>query len=224
VRELLRPMLPMIVVLAVPIVPFLIFGQEGMERALHEWRENPPLPMIVAAAVVGLLATDIFLPIPSSLVSTLAGWQLGAVGGTAASWVGMTLGAAIGFALARWFGQPAVAWLTRADDLARTRLLAERFGPALLVLGRGVPILAEATVLLLGMHGMSWRRFLPPVLLANLGLALAYSVFGQIAERYQWLPLALAIAIALPVLMIAAFRALARSANQSNPSTRSESR
>ena len=223
-RELLRPMLPMIVVLAVPIVPFLIFGQEGMERALDEWRENPPPPMVVAAAVVGLLATDIFLPIPSSLVSTLAGWQLGAVGGTAASWVGMSLGAGVGFALARWCGQPAVAWLTRADDLARTRLLAERFGPALLVLGRGVPILAEATVLLLGMHGMSWRRFLPPVLLANLGLALAYSVFGQIAERYRWLPLALAIAIALPVLMIAAFRALARTSNHSNPSTRSESR
>jgi uncharacterized membrane protein YdjX (TVP38/TMEM64 family) len=210
VRELLRPMLPMIIVLAVPIVPFLIFGQEGMERALNEWRQHPPPRLVVAGAVVGLLATDIFLPIPSSLVSTLAGWQLGALGGTAASWIGMSLGAAIGFALARQFGQPAVAWLTREGDLARTRLLAERFGPALLVLGRGVPILAEATVLLLGMHGMSWRRFLPPVLLANLGLALAYAVFGQIAERYQWLPLALAIAIALPVAMIAAFRTLAR--------------
>jgi membrane protein DedA with SNARE-associated domain len=124
----------------------------------------------------------------------------------------MTLGAAIGFALARRFGSPAVAWLTRPKDLARTRLLAERFGPTLLVLGRGVPVLAEATVLLLGMHGMSWRRFLPPVLLANLGLALAYSVFGQIAERYHWLPLALAIAIALPVAMIAAFKACTTSA------------
>src|SRR5262245_2019809 len=198
-------MLPMIVVLAVPIVPFLIFGQEGMERLLAQWRQHPPPPMIVATAVVGLLATDIFLPIPSSLVSTFAGWQLGAMGGTAASWVGMTLGAAIGFALARWFGQPLVAWLTRRTDLDRTQLLAERFGPALLVLGRGIPVLAEATVLLLGMHGMSWRRFLPPVLLANLGLALAYSLLGQLAERYHLLPLALAIAIALPVAMIAAF-------------------
>jgi membrane protein DedA with SNARE-associated domain len=210
-------MLPMIVVLAVPIVPFLIFGQAGVERAIETWRENPPPPLFIAAAVIGLLATDIFLPIPSSLVSTLAGWQLGALAGTAASWAGMSLGAAIGFALAQYFGQPAVAWLTRPGDLARTRQLAERFGPALLVLGRGVPVLAEATVLLLGMHGMSWRRFLPPVLLANLGLALAYSVFGQIAERYQWLPLALAIAIALPVAMIAAFRAFAKPIPQSDP-------
>jgi membrane protein DedA with SNARE-associated domain len=200
-------MLPMLVVLAVPIVPFLIFGQEGMERALNDWRENPPPPSVVTAAVVALLATDIFLPVPSSLVSTLAGWQLGAIGGTAASWIGMTIGAAIGFALAQWFGQPAVAWLTRPADLVRTQLLAERFGPTLLVLGRGIPVLAEATVLLLGMHGMSWKRFLPPVLLANFGLALAYSVFGQLAERYHLLPLAIAIAIALPVAMIAAFKA-----------------
>jgi membrane protein DedA with SNARE-associated domain len=210
-------MLPMFVVLAVPIVPFLIFGQAGVERAIENWRQNPPPPLFVAAAVISLLATDIFLPIPSSLVSTLAGWQLGALAGTAASWAGMTLGAALGFALAQWFGQPAVAWLTRPGDLARTRLLAERFGPALLVLGRGVPVLAEATVLLLGMHGMSWRQFLPPVLLANLGLALAYSVFGQVAERYQWLPLALAIAIAFPVAIIAAFRAFARPIPHSHP-------
>ena len=220
VLELLRPMLPMIVVLAIPIVPFLLFGQEGLERALDQWHEHPPPPAYVATAVVALLATDVFLPIPSSLVSTLAGWQLGALAGTAASWIGMSLGAAIGFALARRFGGPAVAWLTRPGTIARTRLLAERFGPALLVLGRGVPVLAEATVLLLGMHGMSWRRFLPPVLLANLGLALAYSVFGQIAERYHWLPLALAIAIALPVAMIAAFKALTPAPSQTDTTDR----
>jgi membrane protein DedA with SNARE-associated domain len=103
-----------------------------------------------------------------------------------------------------------VAWLTRKDDLDRTRRLAERFGPALLILGRGVPVLAEATVLLVGMHGLSWRRFLPPVLLSNLGLAIAYAWFGQFAEQHQWLPLALGISIALPVLMVAAFRSIAK--------------
>ena len=208
-RELLRPMLPMIAVLAVPIIPFLLFG-ERFEAAIGAWRENPPAPWIVTLIVVSLLATDIFLPIPSSVVSTLAGWQLGAVGGALASWLGMNLGAVIGFVLARWWGQPLVVWLTRPDDLARTNRLAERFGPLLLVLGRGVPVLAEATVLLCGMHGLSWRKFLPPVLLSNLGLAVAYAVFGEVAERYHWLPLALAVSIALPVVMVAAFRAFAR--------------
>lgn len=209
-RELLRPMLPMIVVLAIPIVPFVLFGQERVEAQLQEWRERPPPPLLVAAAVVGLLASDIFLPIPSSAVATLAGWQLGAVGGALAAWVGLSVGAVLGFALARRFGQPVVAWLTRVKDLDRTRRLAERFGPALLVLGRGVPVLAEASVLLVGMHGLSWRRFLPPVLLSNLGLAIAYAIFGEIAGRHQWLPLALGVSIALPVLMVAAFRFISR--------------
>jgi uncharacterized membrane protein YdjX (TVP38/TMEM64 family) len=209
-RDLLRPMLPMIVVLAIPIVPFVLFGQEGIEAQLQAWRERPPPPQYVAAAVIGLLASDIFLPIPSSAVSTLAGWQLGAVGGALTAWAGMTLGAVIGFALAKQYGQPVVAWFTRRQDLERTRQLAERFGPALLILGRGVPVLAEASVLLLGMHALSWRRFLPPVLVANLVLAIVYAAFGEVAGRHQWLPLALGVSIALPVLMVAAFKLLTK--------------
>lgn len=209
-------MLPMILVLAVPIVPFLLFGEQ-VEDVLEDWRRSPPPAAVVAGAVVALLATDIFLPIPSSLVSTMAGWELGAPLGAAAAWLGMSLGACVGFVLARQYGQPLVVWLSRQRDLARTRRLAERFGPALLILGRGVPVLAEATVLLVGMHGMSWRRFLPPVLLSNLGLGVAYAAFGQIAERHQWLPLALAVSIALPVLMVAAFRTVAAENPPANP-------
>jgi uncharacterized membrane protein YdjX (TVP38/TMEM64 family) len=209
----------MIVVLAVPIVPFVLFG-ERVESWLAAWRDDPPAWPIVAAAVILLLATDVFLPIPSSLVSTLAGSQLGAWGGAVAAWVGMTSGAIIGFAVARQWGPRLVFCVTRPDDLRRTAALVDRLGPLLLVLGRGVPVLAEATVLLFGMHGLSWRRFLPPVLLANLGLALAYSLFGELAERYHSLPLALAVAIALPVLMVAAFRIWTRPAPTTDlPST-----
>lgn len=202
-------MLPMIVVLAVPLVPFVLFGSR-VDVWFESWRANPPAWPIVAGVVIALLATDVFLPIPSSLVSTLAGSQLGTIGGTATSWAGMSLGAILGFAIARQYGPPLVRWLTRAEDLDRTGRLIERLGPTLLVLGRGVPVLAEATVLLFGMHGLTWRRFLPPVLLANLGLALAYSLFGELAERYHSLPLALAVAVALPVLMVATFRAWTR--------------
>ena len=77
-------MLPMIFILAIPIVPFLLFGEQ-VEAALDRWRQHPPAWPLVAGAVVALLATDVFLPIPSSVVSTLAGGQLGLVGGTLAS-------------------------------------------------------------------------------------------------------------------------------------------
>ena len=209
-RDLLRPMLPMIAVLLVPIIPFLLFGAQ-VDAWWQQWQKNPPAPPIVAAMVVGLLATDIFLPIPSSLVSTLAGWELGVWYGTVAAWVGMSLGAILGFAIARQWGGPLVAWLTRPADLERTARLVERYGPAILVIGRGVPVLAEASVLILGMHGLTWRQFLPPVLLSNLGLAVAYAAFGRFSQHYQLLPLALAVSIALPVLMAAAFRRWSKS-------------
>ena len=56
------------------------------------------------------------------------------------------------------------------------------------------------------MHGLSWRRFLPPVLLSkSRAWRSPIPLFGEIAERYQWLPLALAVSIALPVLMVPRF-------------------
>lgn len=204
-KDLLRPMLPMIAVLLLPIVPFLLFGSQ-VEAWWHEWQRNPPEAPVVAAMVVGLLSTDIFLPVPSSVVATFAGWELGIWRGTAVAWLGMSLGAVLGFALARRWGRPLVTWLTRPGDLERTSALVARYGPTILVLGRGVPVLAEASVLILGMHGLAWSRFLPGVLLSNLGLAIAYAALGRFSQQYQLLPLALGVSIALPVLLVAAFR------------------
>ena len=42
-----------------------------------------------------------------------------------------------------------------------------------------------AAVLLAGIHRIPWRRFWPPVLLSNLGVALAYSLFGHVAEKLR---------------------------------------
>ena len=81
------------------------------------------------------------------------------------------------------------------------RELSDRYGAIVLIVTRGVTILAEASVLVMGVHRMRWRSFLPPVMLSNLGIAWAYSAFGDVAEQHHWLPLALGIAIALPVLL-----------------------
>ena len=199
-KPFIRPMIVMSLILLVPIVPFLLFGAD-FEAWVEHWSQQPYSKPATALIIIGLLATDILLPTPSSMISTLGGWQLGVVGGTLASWVGMTLGAVIGFALARRWGRPFVLWLSREEDLQRMHGLSQRFGPAVLIVGRGVPVLAEASVLLMGMHHLSWRRFLPAVLLSNLGIAFAYSAFGDFAEQHQWLPLALGVSIALPVLL-----------------------
>jgi uncharacterized membrane protein YdjX (TVP38/TMEM64 family) len=198
-QTLLRPLALVSVVLLVPIVPFVVFGAQ-LETWFHTWSEQQASRRVVAAVVVGLLATDIVLPVPSSMVSTFGGGQLGVLGGTLASWVGMTAAAVMGFALARWCGPAVTHWLSRPEDVRRLQRASDRYGPVFLVLARGVPVFAEASVLLLGLHRLAWRRFLPAVAASNLGIALAYSAFGTVAARHEWLPLALGISIALPLL------------------------
>ena len=199
-RDLIRPALVICVVLLVPIIPFLFFGEQ-MEQWVAEWRTQEYSKPVASAVIVSLLASDIFLPVPSSVLSTVGGYHLGPLLGTLVSWLGMTLGAIIGFWLARRFGHSFTLWFTTEPQLERMTIASQKFGPWMLVLVRGVPVLAEASVLLVGINQMSWRRFLPPVMLANFGLALAYSVFGEQADKHQMLPLAKGVAIALPVLL-----------------------
>lgn len=199
-RDLIRPLLPVVVVLLLPIVPFVAWG-DRFEAWVDQWREHPPPPTTTAGVAFGLLTSDIFLPIPSSVVSTLLGSQLGGLPGTLVSWAGMTAGAVLGFALARRWGQTWAFRMARPQDLDRIGRLRDRLGPLVLVVTRGVPVLAEASVLWMGMHGLPWRRFWTPILFSNLGLALAYSWFGAWAETHGGLPLALAFSIAFPVLL-----------------------
>ena len=198
-RGWFKPLLPVVVVILIPLVPFLMFG-EAFEARVIAWLKPATGPGAVFAAVAGLLASDIFLPIPSSMISTFGGARLGVWGGTAASWLGLTAGAVIGFALARWLGRPLAERFSDPQELQRMEQLSRRYGPLLIVFTRAVPLMAEASVLLFGSTGLTWRRFLPAVAAANLGIALAYSAFGDVAGQYDSLAFALAVSIALPVL------------------------
>jgi len=202
-RDLLVPMVLIALALAVPVVPFLLFGP-SLEEQIEGWLDASLSPATVAAIVVGLLAVDILLPVPSSVVSTFAGSTLGFAAGTAASWLGMTAGAVLAFVLARFLGRPAALWLSGREDLDRVDALSRRYGPAVLVLTRPVPVLAEASLLLLGSSRLPWRWFLLPVLLSNLGIAAIYAALGHWVQ----MPVALAASIALPLAAAALARRL----------------
>lgn len=212
-RELQRVLLLLALVVVVPILPFLAFGQP-MSEAVSQWLERGPSKSTVALAIVLLLGTDVFLPVPSSVVSTWGGASLGVFAGTVASWIGMSLGAAIGFWVARRWGRAVAVRLAGHEQLARMDRLSQRMGPVILVVTRTIPVLAEASVLLLGIHRLPWREFLPAVLLANLGIALGYSAFGQLAEENHWLVVALCISAALPLALTALLRGWGRQSSK----------
>jgi uncharacterized membrane protein YdjX (TVP38/TMEM64 family) len=141
--------------LAFILVPFTLFESQfsGWTGAVLDSNQSKP---IIAAVLAGLLAGDVFLPVPSSLVSTAAGYLLGLVPASLISWAGMTAGCGLGYVAGSWAGGAASAGrFVSESDLARVSTARERYGDWMLVLFRAVPVLAEASVIFAGFTRMS---------------------------------------------------------------------
>jgi uncharacterized membrane protein YdjX (TVP38/TMEM64 family) len=197
--------------IAVPLGPWLLWGAR-LDHAIAAWLEPPPPPAVLAAAEIGVLAADILLPVPSSLVATLGGASLGVVAGSGCGWLGLTLGSMAGWLLGRIAGARRLAGV---DPSARAAIAARerRFGPLAVVLTRPLPILAETTAILAGAAGMPWRAFLAAAAPANLAIAFAWSLAGALgreADSLQWVAVA---ALAVPATVAALTAVRARSAD-----------
>lgn len=163
--------------LALILVPFLLF-EDPLARLSASLVDAGRPRWLIATAVAGLLAADVLLPIPSSLVSTASGVLLGWAAGAVASWIGMTAGCAVAFWLGRSAGRSGARRLVGDAGLAGAERMTARFGRAAIVLSRPVPVLAEASAVLAGAFGMPFRIFLPLSALSNAGVALVYAVVG----------------------------------------------
>ena len=194
-----KPLLLITVVLILPLVLLVVWGETFLPAA-ERWQVDPPSRWALASMVVAILASDVFLPVPSGPISTLAGSQLGIVLGTIVSTLGMTVGAVIAFALARAWGRPLAERYSSPAQLAELESACANHGVWMLILTRPLPIVAEACALLVGALQMPWSQFLPAVTATNLLIAATYSALGDQAATYGWLPTALCASVALPLL------------------------
>ncbi len=205
-HRIMRPLAVVGAVLLVPVIPVLLLMETSFEQMLVDQLYRPWPVIATWSIVVGLLSIDILLPVPSSVISTYSGSQLGWCWGTLANWIGMCLGSIVAFAIARRWGHPIAVWLSGRDALERMHRTSDALAPYVLAVFRAVPVLAEASVLLFGIHRVAWRRFLPVLLLSNLGISLAYAAFGDYATRHQWLAWALGLSVAVPALLFVTMR------------------
>lgn len=184
--------------LALIIVPFICFGARmdaWTQRFLNSAADRPGL---TASILSGLLASDIVLPIPSSIVSTACGYFLGFWGGALASWLGMSVSGVLGYALAVGLGRaPLRRWLGDCE-LEKLEALYRRYGDWVIVLARPVPVLAEASVLFAGLGRMRFWRFLVLSLLSNAGISVAYAAIGTFSADLNSFLAAMSGAILLP--------------------------
>jgi len=198
-------------VLGLVVVPFLFFGER-----IDAWTQAflgsaAGRPGTTAAVLGGLLASDIVLPVPSSIVSTGCGYFFGFLGGTFVSWVGMSVSCILGFALAANVGRgPLRRWLGDRE-VEKLAALYGRYGDWVIVLARPVPVLAEASVLFAGLGRMRFGRFTVFSLLSNAGISAAYAAIGRFSADVNSFLAGLAGAILLPwVFMVVSKRVAKR--------------
>jgi len=198
-NHMIRNFLILVALVAMPLV-VLLMVPGGWEQRLEAWVRDTHSSGWLTALIAGLLAADIFLPTPSSVLATLAGAKLGVEWGSMTTWCGMTLGALVGFVAARCGGSLLLR-NEKSKESLRAQELLSAYGPLALAISRPIPLLAEAMVLLAGFYRMSWGRFLAPVALANLALSIGYAILGKSAEEKQWLPMALLLAAVVPLFI-----------------------
>lgn len=209
-RRLMRGLLVVGAALGVVIIPFAVLGLAFEER-VETWLREDLSPASRFWLLAGLLATDILLPIPSSAVSTYGGGLLGTAAATLASFLGMSVGAAAGFAVSRRYGAGLANWMVGGDDRAAVEGVVARRGPLAIVLLRPLPILAEASVLLVGAMRLSWSKFLPAMLSSNLVISVVYAACGEFFSGRDALPWAVVATGTIPLLATFVARAVLKS-------------
>lgn len=197
-NALLRWSLLFAILLAIVLVPFALFGDPLEAWTTQFLVSAGEHPLWTATVLAALLLSDILLPVPSSIVSTAAGYVLGMVGGTLTSLIGMTAGSLLGYWLGSRPGIPFARRIVGENDLERAGRLYERFGAWLIVIARPIPVLAEISAFAAGVGRMKLGRFILFSLLSNLGISLGYAAVGAYAATTDSFLLAFAGAILLP--------------------------
>ncbi len=194
--------------MAVILVPFVLLDRsiEQLSNALLASHQLDDLRY--ALLIAALLSADVFLPVPSSLVSAAAGIRLGLLHGALASWVGMTGGCLVGYYVGRSFGRDISQRIVGQAGWENASRGISRAGVWTVLLARPVPALAEATVLAAGSAGMPFVPFVLASGTANLAVSAVYAFAGAQGLESGSFLLALAAACVLPALGWASTKAI----------------
>jgi uncharacterized membrane protein YdjX (TVP38/TMEM64 family) len=132
-----------------------------------------------AAAIVMLLAADIVLPVPSSLIMLLSGAAFGVFWGGMISLVGSIAGEWLGFELVRHYGRRASSAIVGDDELGRLSAFFERYGTAAIVMTRPLPIVMETLSVVAGLSTMRRWTFLAASLAGTAPIVFVYAYAGS---------------------------------------------
>ena len=155
-----------------------------------------------AGTIVALFSGDILLPVPSSAVCAVAGRIFGISVGTLLCWFGLNISTWIGYLLGWYLGWTAISRFSSEDAVGEVKAKIDRWGIWAIVLFRAIPVLAEASILMLGTYRYASTKFWPAMLLANFIFAACFVSLGKLFSEQDNFLWGLGISCVLPVLLL----------------------
>jgi uncharacterized membrane protein YdjX (TVP38/TMEM64 family) len=193
-----RIWLLVLAVLLVPILPWIVLGPrlELWAAGMVSGDNASALSRVLLGALgVGLLASDSFLPIPSTLVMSALGLAFGTLVGGAAAAIGVFLSGAIAYWVCRRWGVGMARRIAGEKGMARVETAMHRQGVLLIAATRSVPVVQEATACLAGVTRMPAKLFFTALAAGCVPTGFAYAAIGASALKNQWWAVGLSLVV-----------------------------
>ncbi len=226
---MIRLTLAFMVLAAVVLVPFVIWGEaletalaaQELARMLHA--QGP----LAGALAVGLLWADLVLPVPATAVMSALGFVYGIFWGAILGASGSMLAGLTGYALCRALGREAARRILGAEGLAQGERLFARVGVWLVLLSRWLPVFPEVVACMAGLTRMPFLLFALALAAGSLPMATAFAAVGRFGVERPDLALFVS-AVAPPLIWLAlrplVLRFAAASPNGETPAAEGTSR
>jgi uncharacterized membrane protein YdjX (TVP38/TMEM64 family) len=185
-------------------IPFLIWG-EHFESALARERMIAALQGYRGTAwlvAIGLLVSDLLLPIPNTVIIAALGVLYGPVLGGFIATTGNFLSGLLGYALCRRFGRPLARRLLGEADLAAGEELFARSGGWMVAASRWLPIVPEAISCMAGLARMRLSAFVLALIAGAAPLSFVVATLGHAGSDRPLLTLVLCALLPLPLWLI----------------------
>lgn len=161
---------------------FLVLGAAGFEEWITPFLEGRAATVATAILMFTLLAADVLLPVPSSLVMTANGALFGVVIGALISVLGSISASCFGYLLGRAEFTRKFFASKEGERFERKFISSEMM---LIILTRPLPLLAEATSVLAGARKMNFKVFTTASAIGAVPISFLYAFIGSGTVKNQ---------------------------------------
>jgi uncharacterized membrane protein YdjX (TVP38/TMEM64 family) len=183
-KILIKIVILVIVLSSLFLLGFALWGEslEGFfnQQRIGSWFATiKPYAWLVG---IGLLVSDLVLPIPATPIMAALGMVYGPWLGGLIGFIGSFFAGFLGYFAALLLGRGALRWIASEAEIAQFQGFFNTWGGAAIIVSRMTPILPEVMTILAGLSKMKMERFALALSLGTFPTTFLYAYIGYAAK------------------------------------------